>query len=588
MPLDPTSWTDGNFLSASILNNDLYAYNGAYFTPNGIRFHSKRPLYKSYPAIAAGNVTAGNWGRYYGNAFGDAGVLVDTGALYGIPMDKNYDGQMQGNVPGAGGGNLNGSPTRANGGVYLMSAFTTGNGNVTAVGSGLGPQPLAAGPTTSGTRQQGNSAHVITPFVVDLVDGATQIWTPYLYNGDASTALAPYAGNSDGSGLGGRTGAHWASVYTAFGATVGSAPAPVTSWTGQSINAALLNGNTGLHDILRFFNMPPFFRNVNNSPSQSLSANTPTTITLGAIGAGDYDPYSGWNGSGVWTVPFSGLYLIHGVVGFEHFTGAAQAGVQIAGTNYWGPGMPTPSTNQVTATKTQIFSLNAGDTVRLVAQTSVGSSVATLWPPRMLILYLTGQGTPSTLPTPPDITYRWVASAPADISPLLNAHIANDLTLLAQKPYLMAYQTNGQSGIAQGVNTTLSFDTNSGQVHGDNGDNYSGWNSGTSTYTAQRAGWYLAVLENCLIFPTLTSTPVVSALFSVSPSGGANAWDVYQQCGQTGSGFHPGATALGYYYLRAGDTIKAGILTQDSASGTTSTATGSNTTSHFELVWVSE
>ena len=76
------------------------------------------------------------------------------------------------------------------------------------------------------------------------------------------------------------------------------------------------------------------------------------------------------------------------------------------------------------------------------------------------------------------------------------------------------------------------MDTAAGIVHADNGDNYSGFNTTSSVYTAQVAGWYLAIYE---AFATYAGTPSTASLvvgLQTSSSGGRSpsaSIDWYQQ-----------------------------------------------------------
>jgi len=49
-----------------------------------------------------------------------------------------------------------------------------------------------------------------------------------------------------------------------------------------------------------------------------------------------------------------------------------------------------------------------------------------------------------------------------------------------------------------------------------------------------------------------------------------------------------GATAIGYYHLRAGDAITPGVLTQNTAAGSINTSVSAGRQSHFEVVYIGE
>ena len=68
---------------------------------------------------------------------------------------------------------------------------------------------------------------------------------------------------------------------------------------------------------------------------------------------------------------------------------------------------------------------------------------------RIFMTWLCIDGVPSTLWTPPDTSFRWTAGTPGTSLPgLMQEHLANDLNFLVNRPYLMAYQTQAQSGFA--------------------------------------------------------------------------------------------------------------------------------------------
>jgi hypothetical protein len=289
--------------------------------------------------------------------------------------------------------------------------------------------------------------------------------------------------------------------------------------------------------------------------------------------------------SNTYTVPLNGLYFVHGYAGIGNISGAFKVGVQInGGTTYWGPRVPCPVLGVVASTKTQIFSLNAGDTITLQAAATAAANTSAIAVPRLIVMHVGATGTPAPLPQPPDTSFRWAAGTPGPNASLFNGHIANDLNFLIQRPYFMGYQTVTQN-VTPSTVTTLDLDTITGQVHGDAGDNYSGWNAPGNKYVAQRAGWYLCVEEAFLQAPTQTATPSVLGLIGLTP-GGADPYDRYQQqnmaIGLDGSG----ATVVSYYYLRAGDSVAPQIETYDSSATTIPTSTTVN--SHFELVWLGE
>lgn len=592
MPVDPHSWVTGDFLTASLLNGDLYWSNGQMFTPNGIRFHARRPIYKSYDGTsgAVNSITAGNWGLTYGqsgNVNPQSNVIADTPGLLGAWFDPNQTGNIRLNHLNAGGGQLAaGGLSQVNGGLMLSTAYclwaATANTSNLGVGIGDSSAPSTA-PAIWGTLQPTNSAHQTCCFCLDLVDSNALRYANMAFNG-SSAALAPAgAANADGSGWASRFLSHWASVYPQYGHTVTSAPAPLAIWTGQNVTAALLNGNTGLRDVLRFFNMPPLAR-AQATSTQSLTSGVAATANLAATsGMVTYSSFA----SNTFTAPVAGLYLVHCYASIGGISAPFRAGVQVNGaTTIWGPWTSPPSSGALTGTKTQILSLNAGDTLAMRMQANATATTNNSFAPaRMIVLYVGARGAPALTPVlAPDTTFRYAAGTQGPIDSLLNTHLANDLNLLNQRPYLLTYQTAAQA-CTPATPTALNMDTVAGVVHADAGDPWHGWNSSTFQYTAPLAGWYLAVEEVSLAQPTQTATPSVAALFHLNPAG-TDTYDRYQQQNMTTTTGGNGATAVSYYYLRAGDTIGPALETYDSSATTINT--GTSTQSHFELVWLGE
>lgn len=584
MPQDPRTWNPNDYVSASYLDYDLYAAGSGYpvslqFVPNGIRWHSQKAVYKA--VILGSNQTlasGGTWKQIFTGGV-QPQVIVDNAGLYGAHMDPAHTGIIQDVILSSGGG----FPLTQGGGWYLMSGFvpTNSTGGTNNVSAGLAQNALT--PNLWGTQQKAiQVTGVCTPFVLDLVDTSTNTYTLAASSNGTTAASIPVT--TDGSGTIPSFSAHW--VGTNIGFTTGT-PAPVPSWTSAStITAALLNGATGIQGPLRNLNFPPMFRGYAGAGAGiSVPTSTNTNAPLATVSVDNYAGYS----SPTYTVPQAGLYLVHFIGLFNNFSGQCMAGVNINGTIYWGPAMPTPSAGNVSATKTQIFSLNSGDTITPVLWQNSGSTqtTSTTTPCRMIIVKVSGAGVPSTLPAVPDVTYRWTAGMQPDLSSAFNAHLANDLTFLTYKPYLMTYQTTATTGIGQSTSTRVSMNQNTGIVHGDNGDNYSGYSLSTYAYTVQRTGWYMGVGEIFMALPSLTTSPLSSFQVFVAP-GGITSSDAYQSAFQTTSNNVGGCTGVCYYHLRAGDVIYPGVYTAYSSSTTTGTSVATGKNSHFELVWISE
>ena len=592
MPLAPYTWNAQDFLTATRLNAELYRIAGQPFRTNGIGWHSRRPLYAGFtpnPPTLTGTanvwsslqtlVNPSNGGQWFAHA--------DTTGLVGNPLDQGAGGAVNGSTLYAGGGAFGSA-----GGLGLVSTlfpFTNASGSQMAAKCGIG---LASGssPAAIGTQQTVLNAVSGAVFGLDIVDIGAGGQTGWFQGGSASiTWPGTPGGDADGSGSDIRLQGFWASVYAANGNTVASLPAPVTSWTNSSVMThALLNGNTGIAGITNLLNMPPLLRvmggtsSVPNATTHVLNFGTPT-----------YDTYSAWNNSSnLYTAPLKGVYLVYGTAPYANIgsSGRAAAGVSInsGSPTLWGPNYPLLG-NSVCPAKVSLVDLNAGDTIQLVTQQSSGSTqtCGVNDGPLLLVLYLGMLGVPPITPVAADPTFLYQAATPGTSMPgQFNAHLANDLVLLTQRPYFLGYQGTQQNGINMATSYPVSIDTVGGLVHASNGDNYSGWNSGSNYYVCQVPGWYLAVQETFFITPTLTVNPMSRAGFIVNP-GGVTAQDWYQQNNEWTGGGGSGAAAVGIYYLRAGDTITPALTSFNSAgTATSTTVTGFN--SHFELMWLGE
>jgi hypothetical protein len=585
MPIQPYTWVTGDYPTASRFNSELYASLGQYFQPNGIAFHAIKPVLRTHLQAASWpSLTANVWKTGSIAALGGR-AIADTSGYWSQRMDPASTGiVINGNVQNAGG--LQGTP----GGYYLVSCFTpqTSGSNPT-YGCGIGTA-TGGTPSVGGSFQAGNTGSSDgCAFCVDLVDiaAAGGDVVPFVQSGSNQSVVSA---TGDGTGEYPKFQASWATVYPANGTTA-ALPAPKASWVNtDTISSAFLNGNTGIAAVLNYLNMPPAFR-ASSTGTQTVAASTTTVQTLGSV---SLDTYSGWNsGTNTYTVPANGLYLVHGLTAWTGgFSGEGITGTQINGANFWGPSYTLVNSGRMSSTKTQIFSLNAGDTISMVAfQTGgVSAGTGTAGANRLIVLNVGSLGVPSPLPTLPDVTFRWAAGTSGDLSPLLNAHLANDLNFLVHKPYLLAYQSASQTGVAMNTTTQVNMDTVSGIVHSDQGDNYSGWDATNKQYVAQRPGWYLVCAEAVMTRASLTASPSNTALLGVTPHGSAS-WDRYQAMDGTDATNHTapgGATALGYYYLRTGDIIRPGVLSNNTSATTTSTFVSTTRASHFECVWVSE
>jgi hypothetical protein len=580
LPTTPRSWFASDFVTANLLNGELFWSGGQFFNPTGTRWHAYRPVYAAWPTTSQSAASSGGWFQWTAPATGrhPAIVVADSAGVYGTPLDAGASGELTSTGPalsagsGAGGGA---------GGLYLLTTVQPMTGGTTTCGAGIGQAGLS-GTIAAGTLQQPNSAADVSPFALDIQQlvGSPTAWMIQTGNVGAGDGSGH---TTDGSGLAGRFQGFWTSVMPANGLTVSGLPSPVSSFTTAAASAF----NSTIRDVMNLLAMPPLARAVSNT-TQAIANNTPTVVTLGTE---SYDTYSAF-ASSEFTAPTTGLYLCHGIVGYAPTVASEYAaGININGTNFWGPACPSgASTGAFSPSKTQIFDLQAGDTVRLSTyQLSGGSqTIGGVQPSRLVILFLGATGTPSPLPTAPDVTRTATAGMSNASSQAYLNLVANDANFLLHRPYFLSYSTTNQTGLANNTASQLTcYNQVSGIVHATTGDNYSGWNASSQKYTAPANGWYLCIHEVYMALPTLTSTPLTIASFMPNPAG-AGSWDNFQRMNANKTGNPGGATAVGLYYLRAGDTIEAGVFPFDYTSSTTSTNNNFGRNPHLDIVWISE
>lgn len=406
--------------------------------------------------------------------------------------------------------------------------------------------------------------------------------------------------NNGGAGMDGQLILTWTG---ASGAGYGTPPSPqpYASWSPTttvgttSADDVDINGPAGITDVVNYLASPPVFRIADlSAPSVPSGTLTPVSFTGDSA---TVDTYAGWS-SGSYRVQRSGIYLFHGLGCFAANTaGTRQVGVTVNGTTYWGPGYAAASAGATHATKTVILSLVAGDTVSLAVRQDSGSALtlSATSATRFFLTWLCNAGPPQGNWVPPDTTYRWVSgTSPAELPGLFQNHLANDLGFLVNRPYLLAYQSVGQSGLPVGSFSTVTMDSVSGIVHGDNGDPWSGWTPGAGNlYTAPVDGWWLTVAEY-LTGPSSSAGATVTAGIQPSTSGGvtpAYPVDWWQANVATPSAsVGGGATAVGLSYALAGETLTPAVM----GSGFPSpypTLTGQQNSgvaaSSFAAVWIS-
>jgi hypothetical protein len=602
VPLPVTPWTGNTFPTAKSLNLALYSTDGSLNHPNGILFHAQRLITSEVIGARGAAMTfpsspTGGTRTSIGTPTPFPGVsLVDTAGYYGQTSDGTYllaGYQYISSVKGSAGDGI--TP----GGYTIVCHFIPVSGATTTDGIGADLNSAVGVNISTGARQRRVSTNDCCPFLLDLIDSRAQPFRPSILAVDSSSvAVTVHANSTDSSGETPRFFTIWAGVsaVNAGGYGTPAQPAPFTGYTATTTIGTTgtpdvnLNGPSGIAGPMNFLSNPPLFSAGNGAvSSQSIANNTPTLVTGSSPALADN--YSGWVVS-TYTVQRAGLYLAHGLVPFAaNSVGSRRVGLTINGTTYWGPGYPAPFAGPGLFTKTQIFSLQAGDTVQLWCEQNSGGAltIPNSDLARFFLAWLGTSGVPSTLWTPPDTSFRWSAGTQGiNLPALFQQHLANDIGFLVNRPYLMAYQTSAQSGFSNNTFNLVTMDTEGGIVHGDTGDNYSGFASGV--YTAPVAGWYLAVFEGFATFPTVTTATTLTAGFTVPSSGGrtpSQPVDWYQNLFPSLATYPPAATAVGLYYLLAGETIQPMLRGANYTAGTWGTQVGSGINSHLEIIWVS-
>jgi len=634
MPVPPYSWPAGVPVTAHQLNNDLYAFDepgspaaanpppvtfaATGFNATGIRFHTHRPAVLEtlktsgdYIRCAAAGA-ASNLGGWKGTGSGYS--VLDNSALFGLGADN--PGNRANFTTSFVASTLNGSAGRAGtaGGWCLMWHFTPmGQQNATSPGGSAAVWYKNGKIASYGSMQAGDGAARDTcPFILDLGNVGWNTWSPGVICGSSTaTSFVSRANTANTAGETGRLGGLWVAVSYDGAPVTGTttAPAPPAVWTAAS-TASSSALNTGIRDPLRFLNYPPAL-----TVAQALTAAVPasTQVTV-PFTSPALDTYSGFSGSShTWTAPVDGVYLIHANLIFtgNDTTRNRAAGLTVTPANgpavtIWGGNyQANPAPYMGTGTPiTRVLDLHAGDSVQVFAWSTTSTKLGT-YNSRLLAVWLAALPAASPLTyTPPDTTYRWQAGTPASQLPaLFTQHIGNDLNFLISKPYVTAYQAAPVPLVNDGW-AAVTMDTVAGLIHGSTGDNYGGWSaaltatvngkqaSGLHGYTAPVPGWYLVVAEISAATPA-TGTGCLVAGISCPSSGGVTQpldgtgtqVDWYQHAGQVPTtGGPPAATAIGLYWLDAGESVIPMAMVQDWPSNalTTSVAAYNST---FSVIW---
>jgi hypothetical protein len=598
MPVNPVTFTTDGNVTAKYLNTTLYTFTpGNNFTPNGILYTANRQLlFEALQSAASGQASSptGVFTSTTGAGFAWLNFF-DSASLFGGGGDtqwQNSSGRYNPAVPGSAGA------AGQNGGYHLIwgSPNFSSTTNAGVSGAALNEN----GTVVPGGYQLSSTAHNNGPYVLDLVSASSGQFTSLEgFCADASSSSFSFTTvgptSLDWSGQQTRFYGTWVCVSTG-GATTGTGSPPTpTAWTPSSaVTSSLLSG-AALGNPLKFLYNPPVFR-VGTTLSTAITANTNTLVPLTTA---QIDSWGAWSaGSNTYTVPVTGVYLVHGMTWYTAAsTGSLLAGIRVnGGTVWWGPGYATGavSTNH-SAQVTRLLDLQQGDTVQLFTNASSTDALSNTQPSRLLGVWLsTLAGSNGSVAWPaPDVGFRWQAGTPGsnlttsstNLTAQFQTHLTGDLSFFLQRPYMLAWQNTAQTGLSQNAWHTITMDTLGGIVHASAGDNYGGWTSGASNkYSAPVSGWYL--VQGGFIQATASATASLMAGVLASPPG-ASLPDTYQHISTNTVPTGPGADAIGIYYLRAGDSVMPQYQQQDGGA-TFSTNVTAGHQSNFGVVWLCE
>jgi hypothetical protein len=583
MPLNPASFLANEPPTAKQLNTALYTYTpGSSFTPTGILFHAHRPLLVegleqavSLNSSSAGTTTSlsgsGNWKNYFDNT-----------ALFGGGADTLYNTAAGTFNPGvAGSAGTAGSA----GGHFIIWGFPCFSATTNARGSGA--YLNVSGTLVAGGKQLSSIAHDNSSYALDLVTTVSSQLTS-LSSWIADPSGGTYAARfnlTDYSGETSRFCGFWGGILS-NGSTVSSVPV-IPSWTATSTVSSVALNNSAIGTPLNLLNDPPILRVGTNLNGTSILSGSLTTVPLASS---QFDTYTAWNaGTSTYTVPVSGIYLVHGCVSYAvGTTNNVQAVISVGAVNIYGPAYQSVPSAITNCQVTRLLDLNAGDAVQLSTFTNGSNSLSTDLC-RLVMIWLAGLGSGSTVSfTPPDTGYRWQAgTSGTNLTLAFQQHLSNDISFLVQRPYLLSYQGTAQTGLSQNAFHTITMDTVSGFVHGSAGDPYGGWHPGTanSYYAAPADGWYLAVAGYSQSALASGTAHCLAAILQ-SPAGSASP-DQFQRISTTTTGLNPGSEAIGAYYLRAGDTLQPQYQQQNGGVTFSTTVTAGHQSS-FGVVWLCE
>jgi hypothetical protein len=609
MPVNPSTWVADQEITASQLNADLYTFlAGNNHYPNGILFHSTPPMLLD-------NLAASTAGSQPSSSAGSTNNLlltppvpyptgwrasVDNSLIFGQGAEYTGSvaiGQFLATVNGSSGA----VPPYAPGGNYLFWGVASFAATANAGGSGA-LLYQSSSPFSSGGMQRSSTNEPNAAYVLDLVQSVPPaIMSLGGYCADTGSGSFAYNFNTaDYTGPTCLMSALWAGTSAGSGSVVPSSlPVPVTGYTDFTrITADTLNGN-GLAAPLAFLNNPPQLR-IASALTTSIPNSATPAPTLVPLGTGIWiDNWSRWNSTtSTYTAPVSGVYLVHGTASFAASTGGSRvAGIQInGGTVLWGPGHQAAGTGRTMPQVVRLVDLNAGDTVTLVTAQNSGAALAlsSAASCRLVLKWMAALAlsSGSVAWTPPVTGFRWQAGTPVgQLTDLFNAHLANDLSFLIQRPYLMSYQSVAQTGLARNAFRLITMDQPSGRIHASAGDNYGGWTGGAANkYAAVVPGWYLAVATYIEAAPAAASTCLagIGYFTSAGAAQGSSPQLQGQQVSNASANYAAGAEAIGLFYLRTGDYLQPWYQQQNGPATFATSVAITGQESSFSCVWVSE
>jgi hypothetical protein len=232
------------------------------------------------------------------------------------------------------------------------------------------------GPGTYITSSGGIAAGATSLTVHDttgIIDGGT-LGLDYI----ASQPAQAYAETVTVSGVTGST----VSISAASYAHSQNAPVAVP------VSAAFLNQQC--RDVVNFLAYPPVLRAISSTTQSIASSSFPPTVSgnptnkITTLGSTTVDNFSGFSGSGTYTVPVAGVYLVYGQVYYTGTTSVCNYGAGISvsgGTIQWGNVIRSDTSGGAEtfcANVTKHLRLTAGQTITLWAYQDSGSAMATI------------------------------------------------------------------------------------------------------------------------------------------------------------------------------------------------------------------